>query len=77
MNFVSFDRADLFEDGLEVRALVGAESAGDILPDDVSWISAIGFAPHFLYDTDGFIEKAGAGAVQALPPACDAHILAG
>ena len=68
MNFVSLDRADLFEDGLEVRTLVGAERAGDVLPYDVSWISAIGFAPHFFYDSDGFVEKAGTGAVQA-PPA--------
>lgn len=31
MNFVSFDRADFFEDGLEVRALVGAECAGHVM----------------------------------------------
>ena len=76
MNFVSLDRADLFEDGLEVRALVGTERAGDILPDDIPWISAISCIPHFLYDPDGFIEKAGAGAVQSFPPARNAHVLA-
>src|SRR5699024_11008723 len=76
INLVSFDRADLFEDGLEVRALVGAERTRDVLPDDIPWISAISCTPHFLYDADGFIEKAGAGAVQTFPPARDAHVLA-
>ena len=49
----------------------------NILPDDIPWISAISCTPHFLYDPDGFIEQAGAGAVQTFPPARDAHILAG
>ena len=61
---------------MEVRALIGAECAGDILPNDIPWISAIGCTPHFFYDPDGFVEKAGAGAVQTFPPARDAHVLA-
>ena len=61
---------------MEVRALVGAERTRDVLPDDIPWISAISCTPHFLYDPDGFIEKAGAGAVQTFPPARDAHVLA-
>ena len=59
MNFVSFDRADLFEDGLKVRALVGAERAGDVLPYDVSWIFAMGGIPHFLNDADGLVKEDG------------------
>ena len=50
MNFVSFDRADLFEDGLEVRALVGTERARDVLPDDIPRIFSIGCTPHFFYN---------------------------
>ena len=47
----------------------------NILPNDIPWISAIGCTPHFFYDPDGFVEKAGAGAVQTFPPARDAHVL--
>ena len=62
---------------MEVCALVGAERAGDVFPDDIPWIFSIGRTPHFFYDSDGFIEQAGAGAIQTFPPAGDAHILAG
>ena len=49
-------RAESSEDGFEVLALVRGEGAGDVLPYDVSWISAIGGTPHFFDDSDGLIK---------------------
>ena len=52
-----FEIADFFEDGLEVRTLVGAECAGDVLPDDIPRIFSIGCTPHFFYNSYGLIKE--------------------
>ena len=70
------DANDRFEDGFEVFAFVGGESAGDILPHDISWIFATCGTPHFFDNADGFVKETGTGAVQAVPSACHAHVLA-
>jgi hypothetical protein len=70
----NFGFTERLDDGFITTPPVNAKDAGDVLKDRDFGVVAIGGAPHFFYDSDGFKEKPGFSGERSSRPG-DAELL--